>query len=78
MTARYFVSIIRSPTQVGLLAGPFATHQEALDLVPAVRDEAVKVDPFTHFDRFGTMAIHDDNYKPDFKGRLNARLGLDA
>lgn len=51
----YYVTVARGK-RVGWLAGPFADHQQALALVPMVRDEAVRVDPWCAFDAFGTAS----------------------
>jgi hypothetical protein len=68
----YYVSIIRDG-RVGLLAGPFRKHADALAMVDQARTEAEKADPRAAFDSFGTVRLADDYTKP---GVLNARLGL--
>lgn len=68
----YFVSIKRD-SRHGLLAGPFATHVEALGWVDRASAEAERVDPWSVFDAFGTCSL------PVGSGRvgcLNGRLGL--
>lgn len=74
MPVGYYVSVVRSSTQRGLLAGPFATHAEALDLVDAARREACVVDPWCNFDLFGTCRLRGGSSLPH--GRLNERLGV--
>ena len=74
MPTGYYVSVMRSGRQQGLLAGPFATHQEALDLVDAARREACAVDPWCDFDAFGTCRLRGGSALPH--GRLNERLGV--
>lgn len=72
---RFYVSLIRGAgksRKVGLLAGPFDTHDAALGMVDRARQEASKVDPWTDFDAVGTMSI--EGY--DKPGALNSRLGL--
>lgn len=69
----YYVSIIRDGRK-GLLAGPFATHTEAIANVSAARDEAYNVDPRSWFDLFGTCSLPRDAKNP--KGTLNERLGV--
>lgn len=51
MPVGYYVSVVRSSRQRGLLAGPFATHGEALALVDAARRKACAVDPWCDFGR---------------------------
>jgi hypothetical protein len=69
---RYYVTVRDGP-QVGLLAGPFPTHQQALDLVPAVRDLACQVNTRAWFYAYGTSRVHDG--EPDLgPGRLNHLL----
>lgn len=69
----YYVSIIRDGRK-GLLAGPFATHTEAIANVSAARNEAYKVDPWSWFDLFGTCSLPRDAKNP--KGTLNKIMGL--
>ena len=59
--------------RVGLLAGPFLTHAEALGLVDRTRNEAEKVDPRACWYAFGTCRLKEGARKP---GRLNDLLGL--
>jgi hypothetical protein len=68
----YYVSIIRGRTYA-LMAGPFATHDEALAMVGPVRREASRIDPFTDFDAFGTCSKPCD--AKNKLGRLNDRVG---
>lgn len=51
----YYVSMVRD-SRYALMAGPFATHAEALEMVDAVRKEAARLDPFCDFDAFGTCS----------------------
>lgn len=78
----YYVSVIDGPRtgdsievkRMGLLAGPFETHQEALDRVDAVRKIAEEVNVWAHFYAFGTCKLKEPingRYPP---GRLNDRL----
>jgi hypothetical protein len=71
----YYVSIIRDKRK-GLLAGPFATHTEALAMVDRARDMAYEVDSRAWFDLFGTCSLPRDLSNP--KGVLNSRLGVAA
>ena len=50
----YYVSVIDG-IRNGRLSGPYTTHQEALDDVPAVQVVAQNVDARADFYAFGTM-----------------------
>lgn len=69
----YYVSIVRDKRR-GLLAGPFATHTEALANVSAATAAASDVDPRAWFDLFGTCSLPRDLANP--MGVLNERLGV--
>lgn len=69
----YFVSIVRSSTQRGLLAGPFKTHAEALAMVEPAKRLARELDPWADFDAFGTCSLPADS---GYVGKLNDRLGV--
>lgn len=69
----YYVSIVRDKRR-GLLAGPFATHTEALANVSAATAAASDVDPQAWFDLFGTCSLPRDLANP--MGTLNERLGV--
>lgn len=56
----FFVSCIRAQ-ETALLMGPYAKHQDAIDAVPRARELAYKADPWTWFDRFGTVAVKPGN-----------------
>lgn len=71
----YYVSIVRDGRK-GLLAGPFATHTEALALVNKARIEACDVDPRAWFDLFGTCSLPRDMANP--MGVLNNRLSVNV
>lgn len=77
-TIGYYVTMqrtARGEVKGAWLLGPYATHQEALDLVSDGRRLAEDVDPRCAFDRFGTASIHLDRDLSDFpEGRLNAKL----
>lgn len=73
--AHYYVSVVDAG-RTGLLAGPFATHGEALALVGRAREEAKKVTGgWSHFYSFGTVAMANEYTKP---GLLNERLGVEV
>lgn len=82
ISGTFYASIRRATAtggfQSGLLAGPFDTQEEAEAILPAVINEAHKVDPATHFDLFGTCQVHSIYGTAQPVGRLNARLGLSA
>jgi len=68
----YYVSMIRGK-KYALMAGPFATHNEALYWVGPVKKEASRLDPFCDFDLFGTCSkpVNHDNKM----GWLNVYIG---
>jgi hypothetical protein len=70
--ATYYASVI-SGTRVGLLAGPFADHAEALAILPRAKEAAEGVDPRAFWYAFGTLARLDGYDKP---GVLNDLLGI--
>lgn len=74
---RWYVIIRRGQHLQGLLAGPFNSQAEAEAYVPAVQLAAPKVDPASHFDLFGVLAVTSKTgwFGP---GKMNARLGLPA
>jgi hypothetical protein len=74
----YYVSLRRSAPggkfRTALLAGPFATHTEALSMVKAAKNDASRLDAWTDFDAFGTMSLPRNIANP--VGKLNERLGV--
>lgn len=73
---KFYVTMIREPgprQKVAKLAGPFDRHEDALAHVDRARDVAIEVDPYSHFDAFGTAGVTADEHRP---GVLNSRLGL--
>jgi len=75
MTGSYYVTMLRG-ARVAFLAGPFDTHEAALEMVDAARDAAYEVDPFSWFDDFGTSSLKDNWAGPAPAGVLNRRLGI--
>ena len=67
----YYVSVIDGPRHA-LLAGPFVTHREALDMVDAARRVAVEVDRKSWFYAFGTCRAETGHCD----GILNRQLGI--
>jgi hypothetical protein len=78
----FYVSVIDGPRigdrievkRMGLLAGPYETHDDALDKVDVVRRIAEQVNVWAHFYAFGTVKLKepiDGSYPP---GRLNHLL----
>lgn len=59
----YYVSAIDGPRSA-LVSGPYPTHQQALDLVPAKRAEAEKLDPKAVFYAFGTCRWYGEGTPP--------------
>ncbi len=72
-TKAFYVSMIDGK-RYSLLAGPFATHQEALDRVGDAKRIAIDLVSWAVFYAFGTMSITGTKEKPI--GKLNAHLGL--
>ena len=72
----YYVTVVDGPRWAKLL-GPFTdNHQAALDMVDAVREKAIEIDPKAHFYAFGTCRIEGDDKVPVRAGRLNQFFGL--
>jgi hypothetical protein len=71
MPRKFYVSAIDGPRYT-FLAGPFNTHQEALDLVDSARTKANEVDPRAWFYAYGTAQAPEGYEKP---GVLNDLLG---
>lgn len=57
---RLFFVTVRNDSRVGYLAGPFETHQEALDAVPQAKSLAHARDPWAVFYSFGTASLPRD------------------
>ena len=68
----FYVSMVRDK-RYALMAGPFATHAEALQMVEPVRKEAGRLDPFADFDAFGTCSMLRRSTNKD--GWLNVYVG---
>ena len=62
----FYVSVLDGP-RYGLLLGPFAKHEDALERVEAVREKANEMDPRAWFYAFGTCKA-----KGAEPGRLNS------
>lgn len=69
----YYVSLRRGE-RTALLAGPFATHAEALATVDRAVAEANAIDDRAWFDPFGTCSLPRDAKNPI--GKLNSRLRI--
>lgn len=69
----YYVSARDGPTTFWLLAGPFATHAEALALVERTRQVACEDEPRAFWYSFGTCRMKDGTTKP---GSANHVLGI--
>ena len=70
----YYVSVVRSAKQRGLLAGPFRTHDEALAHVDRAKTLACEIDPWCDFDAFGTCSLPYKATNPI--GALNRELAI--
>ena len=69
----FYVTLQRD-RRIAWLAGPFATHDEAIAMVDTARRAASEVDPWTDFDAVGTSSIRSVDPLP--QGKLNAMLGI--
>ena len=67
----YYVSIIDGK-KFNAVAGPFQTHQEALDQVEPARRVGAKVDPKSWFYGWGTVKMETGHTD----GMLNSHLGI--
>lgn len=76
MIVRDFYVSMRRGERTAYLAGPFTTHAEALALVPAAEREAIAIDPWAHFDAFGTCSLPVAANNP--VGKLNDIIGISA
>lgn len=72
----YYYVTARMDLRIAWLAGPFATHQEALDAVGACTVKAINLDPWAHFALFGTSRLPSYIVQPVPVGRFNADFGL--
>lgn len=59
----YYVSV-KDGARVSFLAGPYPRHQQALDLVEAVRAKANDINSWAAFYSFGTLRTKDDYSTP--------------
>ena len=71
----YYVSVIDG-TRYALLAGPFTTHQEALNMVERTKDLAQTLDSRAVFYGFGTCRTDTRIEGVPRLSILNAQLGL--
>lgn len=70
----FYVDLMRGP-QIALLAGPFVSEPVARKYERAAVQKANEVDPWSHFDPYGVVAVSIDVHaKP---GKLNHLLELD-
>jgi hypothetical protein len=53
----YYATLKRDSRRTAWLAGPYATHAEALAVVDRAWLAACEADPFCHFDARGTASI---------------------
>lgn len=71
--ARSFYVTVRRAKRVGWLAGPFSSELEARAMVDDASRLAIELDPWAHFDAFGTASVE---VKDPPRGVLNDRLGI--
>ena len=76
-TMYYYVSVIDG-SQKALIAGPFASHEQALLTVQSANDKACELDPKAWFYAYGTCSITRqlDDTRPLPIGVLNKFLGF--
>lgn len=71
----YASAVVNERGNYYLLAGPFADHKKALEIVDRARVVTEEHKPEAFWWNFGTLRIDDSVTEPP-KGRLNAVLGL--
>lgn len=71
--AEGFYVTIRRGKRTGYLVGPCSTEPQARGFLDKARDAALDIDPFTHFDLFGTTRVTASRLTP---GVLNERVGF--
>ncbi len=76
-SGHYYVSV-KDGDRRGLLAGPFAQHQTALDLVDLVRGLAESVDCKAVFYSFGTARAKDGTPPPPGSVELPTARGCSS
>ena len=69
-TKHFYVSVVDG-SKVGLLAGPFPTHKQALNLVDDARELAQEADPFACFYAYGTLSLSTDKRRGVFNKALD-------
>lgn len=65
----YYTSVVDGP-RMAVLAGPFRTHQEALDMVRPAKELAHQLDTKSVFYGFGTVKLATGK----LTGKLNEKL----
>lgn len=72
---RYYASVMddsSSARKVGFLSGPYETHQEALDALPAAKRKALDADSAAAFYYFGTLSVSAEPYPVAVFGVLDS------
>lgn len=69
----YYVTLQRGKRTAYLL-GPFANHDDAKAAVGVAVAKANEIDPWTHFDAYGTSSITRETDAPLPPGKLNHML----
>ena len=67
----YYVSVIDGP-QYALLAGPFKTHKEALNMVDTAKKKRQELDRKSVFYAFGTCKVENGHREGILNEYLNA------
>lgn len=69
MTKEYYVTMRRG-IRTAWLAGPYDTHQSALDNVQEVKERAITGNAWHDFDAFGTASMPAGSKVPTAYGRV--------
>ena len=77
VSGNYYVSAVDGP-KFALLAGPYPSHAQALDMVDTVTAVAMKLDPKAAFYGFGTCRMRDDYNRPGVLNNHLARIDKEA
>lgn len=72
----YYYCTVIDGSNYALLAGPYESHQEAIDNLPTVKRVALKTDARAAFYAFGTARLELDETRIRPAGVLNEKAGL--
>lgn len=70
----FYVDLVRSRSQIALLAGPFPSEKVARKYERAAVEKAREIDPWVDFDLHGVMSL-DADVRP--AGRINHLIEID-